>query len=199
MRNISRSFITTLALLVVFGSFACRSKTTKNPPTPQTSTITDTVAEVPATTSTLVEPSDDFVDEQPEPAVSSENVTGDIEEVNRRAQAQGWVRDAFFEYDAHTLSVDAQEALSTSANWLRSHPEFNLLIEGHCDERGTEQYNLALADRRANTAKEYMTTLGIDGGRIRTVSYGEERPFQTGANDSAYRANRRAHLVLVRR
>lgn len=198
MKTISRSFVTTLAMLVVFGSFACRTKTTKNPTTPRTTTITDTVSDsVP--TSTMVEAPEDFVTEKPEDSVSSENLGGDIEELNRRAVAQGWVRDAFFEYDASTLSPDAQEALSTSANWLRSHPEFNLLVEGHCDERGTEQYNLALGDRRANTAKDYMTTLGIDAGRIRTVSYGEERPFETGTSEAALRSNRRAHLILVKR
>jgi len=197
MKTISRTFVTTLVTLVVLGSFACRTKTTKNTP-PKTTTITDTVSEsVP--TSTMVEAPEDFVTETPETAVSSENLGGDIEEINRRAMAQGWVRDAFFEYDASTLSTDAQEALSTSANWLRSHPEFNLLVEGHCDDRGTEQYNLALGDRRANTARDYMTTLGIDGGRIRTVSYGEERPFETGGSEAALRSNRRAHLILVKR
>lgn len=196
MKNITRSFTLTLALLVILASFACRTKTTKN--TTPVTVPTDTVAEVPAT-STQVEAPEDFVTEAPEPVVTTENLGGDIEEVNRRAHAQGWLRDAFFEYDASTLSADAQEALATTANWLRSHPEFNLLIEGHCDERGTEQYNLALGDRRANTARDYLTTLGIDGSRIRTVSYGEERPFETGNSESAYRANRRAHLVLVRR
>jgi peptidoglycan-associated lipoprotein len=71
-------------------------------------------------------------------------------------------------------------------------------VEGHCDERGTEQYNLALGDRRANSARDFLMTLGVDGSRIRTVSYGEERPFEEGHDDSAMAQNRRAHLVLVR-
>jgi peptidoglycan-associated lipoprotein len=104
-----------------------------------------------------------------------------------------------FEYDASTLSGDAQAALSTSASWLKANPKYSLLIEGHCDERGTEQYNLALGDRRANTAKDYLTTLGIDAGRIRTVSYGEERPFEEGHDEASWAQNRRAHLVLVSR
>ena len=93
---------------------------------------------------------------------------------------------------------DQKTETTATANWLRSNAGYNLLIEGHCDERGTEQYNLALGDRRANTAKEYLMTLGIDAGRIRTVSYGEERPFDEGHDDAAWAKNRRAHLVLVR-
>ena len=72
-----------------------------------------------------------------------------------------------------------------------------MLIEGHCDERGTEQYNLALGDRRANAAKEFIVALGVDAGRIRTVSYGEERPFDPGHDETAWGKNRRAHLVIV--
>src|SRR5947207_1296549 len=84
-----------------------------------------------------------------------------------------------------------------AATWLKAHPQYSLLIEGHSDERGTEQYNLALGDRRANTAKEYLATLGVDSSRMRTVSYGEERPFDPGHDESAWAKNRRDHLVLV--
>ena len=80
---------------------------------------------------------------------------------------------------------------------MKKNPQYSLLIEGHCDERGTEQYNLALGDRRANAAKEYIVALGIDGNRIRTVSYGEERPFDPGHDEAAWAKNRRAHLVIV--
>ena len=121
----------------------------------------------------------------------------DIEELNRVAQQRGYLQDAFFAYDESTLSPEAQAALTAAANWLKKNPQYNLLIEGHCDERGTEQYNLALGDRRANTAKEYLMTLGVDGNRIRTVSYGEERPFDPGHTESAWAKNRRAHLVIV--
>ncbi len=72
-----------------------------------------------------------------------------------------------------------------------------ILIEGHCDERGTGSYNLALGDRRANAAKEYLVSLGIDGSRIKTVSYGKERPFCTDSNESCWQQNRRAHLVIT--
>jgi peptidoglycan-associated lipoprotein len=129
--------------------------------------------------------------------VTTEALPADIEELNRVAQQRGYLQDAFFAYDESTLSPEAQAALTAAANWLKKNPQYNLLIEGHCDERGTEQYNLALGDRRANTAKEYLMTLGVDGNRIRTVSYGEERPFDPGHTEGAWAKNRRAHLVIV--
>lgn len=152
--------------------------------------------------STPVKPPDDFVREQPvtpEPRVTTEDIPVEIEAASRLAQERGWIQDAMFSLDESTLGADAQEALSLTAIWLKGHPQYNLLIEGHCDERGTEQYNLALGDRRANTAKDYLTTLGVDSARVRTVSYGEERPFDSGHDESSWGRNRRAHLVLVRR
>ncbi len=194
------------ALLVAFLGMtsACRTKTRKNTRPTVTPTTTDSVGEVgmPATTTTpttKVEDPADFVDDTPR--VTSDNVDlgGDIDTLNRSAQEKGWIRDAFFEYDAVTLSADAQDALTATATWLKAHPEFALMLEGHCDERGTEQYNLALGDRRANTAREFLITLGVSDDRLRTVSYGEERPFGTGGSESDHARNRRAHLVLVRK
>src|SRR5215212_1241998 len=146
-----------------------------------------------------ITPPKDFVQENPEPRVSTEDLPSDIEEANRVAQQRGYVQDAFFGYDESALSGDAQAALTSSATWLKNNPRYSLLIEGHCDERGTEQYNLALGDRRANIAREYLATLGVDNARIRTVSYGEERPFEEGHDEASYAQNRRAHLVLVSR
>ena len=123
----------------------------------------------------------------------------DIREANRVARERGWIQDAFFAFDASTLDSEAQEALRRSATWLRQNPEYRLRIEGHCDDRGTEQYNLALGDRRADTALSYLAALGVDRARIETVSYGEERPFEEGASESAWAQNRRAHLVLSAR
>ena len=133
--------------------------------------------------------------QEPERDVLSE----DIAEANRQARDRGWIRDAFFDYDASTLSAEAQEALTQSAAWLRSHPEFRIRIEGHCDERGTEQYNLALGERRAESAAAFLAASGVDRTRIETVSYGEERPFETGSTEEAWAQNRRAHLVLAGR
>ncbi len=117
----------------------------------------------------------------------------DIDVLNKK----GYLSDAFFDYDQSDLREDARSVLAGDAQWLKKHATVQVLIEGHCDERGTAAYNLALGDRRANAAKEYLISLGIDGSRLRTVSYGKERPFCTEANESCWQKNRRAHLVIT--
>jgi peptidoglycan-associated lipoprotein len=196
-----KAFGVTLALLALVIAPACHKKT---PPVvvPSTSVAPSTVPDVPltvttATAQTVTEPTD-FVDKHTD-VVATEVLPNDIGELNRVAQSRGYIADAFFEYNDASLSGDAQSALTSSATWLKKNGQYNLLIEGHCDERGTEQYNLALGDRRANQAKEYLVTLGVDAARIRTVSYGEERPFDPGHDESAWSMNRRDHLVLVGR
>lgn len=199
MRRTSRIFIASLVLILIVLAPACRSSRKRTTtPTPPTSTVTQTVPDVPVTTATdtPVEQPADFVVETPQPR--EEVLPTDSEQLNRYLQERGLVRDAFFSYDESTLDAEAQAALTASANWLRSNAGYSLLIEGHCDERGTEQYNLALGDRRAHIAREFLATLGIDSSRFRTVSYGEERPFDEGHDESAWRSNRRAHLVIVR-
>jgi len=105
-------------------------------------------------------------------------------------------RSAFFEYDSHVLSGSAREALDVDAGVLRTKPGLSVIIEGHCDERGTAEYNQALGERRAKAARDYLVASGIDAGRIRTVSYGKERPFVEGQGESAWSQNRRAHVVI---
>lgn len=185
-----------IALLVVLALAAVGCRTKKTPaPVTAPPVATETAPPVVAPPPTRVEPPVDFV--KPEPAVTEEVLPSDIDELNRVAQQRGYIQDAFFAFDESTLSADAQSALTNSANWLKKNSSYGLLIEGHCDERGTEQYNLALGDRRANTAKEYLQTLGIDASRLRTVSYGEERPFDAGHDESAWAKNRRDHLVII--
>ncbi len=103
--------------------------------------------------------------------------------------------DVYFAFDSAVLSGEAQENLRRKAEWLRSHSDKNVTIEGHCDERGTNEYNMALGDRRAESAKSFLTTLGIAGSRMNTISYGEERPADPGRGESAWSRNRRAHFV----
>lgn len=119
------------------------------------------------------------------------------EALYRYARTRGYIRDAFFGTDSSTLTPDAQKNLTVSAEWIKNNPDFTVIIEGHTDERGSEQYNLALGDRRANTVRDYLTSLGLDPAAITITSYGEERPFDTGHDESAWGKNRRAHLVLV--
>jgi peptidoglycan-associated lipoprotein len=104
--------------------------------------------------------------------------------------------DIHFDFDTDTLTMDAQDLLKDKAQWLMDNPDAHVIIEGHCDERGSNAYNLALGDRRARAVKNFLVTLGIDSNRMTTISYGEERPLDPGHNEAAWAKNRRAHFVL---
>ena len=108
----------------------------------------------------------------------------------------GPLGDVFYEFDSSELAADAQSQLQQNATWMGSNAAASTMIEGHCDERGTSEYNLALGERRAATAKEYIVRLGIPSSRIETVSYGEEKPFAAGHDEAAWSKNRRAHFIL---
>jgi len=101
-----------------------------------------------------------------------------------------------FEYDKSRLIPEAKEILRRKARWLKAHPNASVIIEGHCDERGTNAYNMALGDRRATAAKSYLVDLGIASRRMATISYGEERPLDLRHNEGAWAKNRRAQFVL---
>ena len=104
--------------------------------------------------------------------------------------------DAFFDFDSFMLRDDAKAALDKDAKLLRDNVDVNITIEGHCDERGTVEYNLALGEKRANSARDYLVNAGVPVARIQTVSYGKERPFAEGHDESAWAQNRRSHFVL---
>ncbi|MEE9195994.1 MAG: peptidoglycan-associated lipoprotein Pal [Alphaproteobacteria bacterium] len=103
----------------------------------------------------------------------------------------------FFEYDRAELTPTARDILRRQAEWLRNNLDVSVVIEGHCDERGTREYNIALGERRATAARNYMIALGISGDRMRKISYGKERPVAFGATQSAWSKNRRAVLVVL--
>jgi len=107
------------------------------------------------------------------------------------------IKDAFFDFDKSELRQDARDALTKDAEFLRSYPQARISIEGHCDERGSTEYNLGLGQRRAEAAKNFLISLGIPADRLTTVSWGKERPFCTEHSESCWEQNRRAHLVLV--
>lgn len=100
-----------------------------------------------------------------------------------------------FQFDKSRLLAEAKKILRRKAKWLRAHSEVLVVVEGHCDERGTNEYNMALADRRTRSAKNYLVDLGIARQRFTTISYGEERPLDTGHNEDAWAKNRRAQFV----
>lgn len=105
-------------------------------------------------------------------------------------------QDIHFEFDSSELSSMAKTLLKEKADWLKEYSSVSISIEGHCDERGTTEYNLALGERRASAAKAYLVDLGISGSRLNTISYGEEKPLDMGNNETAWAKNRRAHCVI---
>ncbi len=105
------------------------------------------------------------------------------------------VQDAYFDFNKADVRADAREALGRTANFLRSYPQIKVTIEGHCDERGSTEYNLGLGDRRANATKSYLVSLGIAADRISTVSFGKEKPFCMESNEDCWQKNRRGHFV----
>jgi peptidoglycan-associated lipoprotein len=119
--------------------------------------------------------------------------------VTQGAVAPGSVEDfqqnvgdrVFFDTDRYDLSAEAQSQLQKQAAWLKQYPAVTVTIEGHCDERGTREYNLALGERRANAVANYMTALGVDAGRLSVISYGKERPQCTESNEACWAQNRR--------
>ena len=121
---------------------------------------------------------------------------GDSKQANLQAYLQNEIGDrVYFETDKHNISSASSFVLESQANWLKSTPGFQLLIEGHCDERGTREYNLALGERRANSAKDYLMTYGISSDRISVLSYGKERPVDGGSSPLAWSKNRRSVTV----
>jgi peptidoglycan-associated lipoprotein len=130
----------------------------------------------------------------PEPTVTSDTLGGkDLDEINKNSPFQ----PVFFALDSSEVNQSGQTALNADAEILKKYPGWTITIEGHCDERGTAEYNLALGERRALAAKTYLVSLGVPADRLRTVSYGKEFPFDPGHNEDAWSKNRRAHFVVT--
>ena len=110
---------------------------------------------------------------------------------------KGYLKDVFFDFDESSLREDSRAALARDAEWLKKYPSVRILLEGHCDDRGTEAYNLSLGERRAGATREYLDELGVAATRLTTVSYGKEKPFCTDGTESCRQENRRAHFLVV--
>ena len=108
------------------------------------------------------------------------------------------LQTVYFDFDRADIRPEMRTVLQRNAEWLRRNPRVKVSIEGHCDERGTEEYNMALGQRRAEAAKNYLVSLGISSNRLSTISYGEERPADTGHSETAWAKNRRAEFSIVR-
>ena len=191
MRNGTRFLVALLVVVMAVSLGACKSsgskvQAPKPPPTP-----------VPTPASTSV--TEETVYEPVTETIISEQVTEELPDDLVQLNAKGYLKDAFFDTDRYDLTAAAREALAANAAWLQQHPTISILVEGHCDERNTREYNLALGERRASAVSEYLVLLGIPSQRIQIISYGEERPFALGNSESAWQLNRRAHFVIVAR
>lgn len=138
-------------------------------------------------------PAPPIVDVPPEPARADSIANSSLDEINRNSP----LKPVFFALDSSELSSDAVAVLGENANLLKRNTTWAVTIEGHCDETGSAEYNLALGERRAVAARTYLLSIGIGGDRLKTISYGKEFPFDPGHDEAAHAKNRRAHFVIT--
>ena len=180
-----------LVLLMTIAVAACKGKAkppVARPMPPPPAAGPDTNAPPPAPPVPVSEP----VVVPPMPAEDSLLSKG-IDDLNRDSP----LKPMFFQLDSSDVDAAGQQILQANAAVLKKYPTMQITIEGHCDERGTAEYNLSLGERRALAAKSYLVSLGISADKVKTVSYGKEFPFNAGHDDSAWALNRRAHFVIT--
>src|ERR1700693_3537826 len=171
-----------ICLLLFVGLAGCPKKT---------ETASQSI-EVPPTPST---PSTPPPVEEVRPSQPSNVIEEPLKSVAREIPG---LKDAFFDFDKASITSDGKAALEGDADWLKANPTVKIKIEGHCDERGTNEYNLALGEKRAHSAKLFLTAQGVSSARISTISYGEDRPFCTEHNENCYAQHRRPHFVIAK-
>jgi peptidoglycan-associated lipoprotein len=186
-----RQFAVVATILVALGVSACGGKkppvARPMPPPPPTTTA-------PGVTPAPPTPVPDTTPIPPEPKITDDPlVSGDLDQINKNSPFQ----PLFFPLDSFEVDGTGQQVLQANAAILKKYPTWIITIEGHCDERGTAEYNLALGEKRALAAKTYLVSLGVPADRLRTVSYGKEFPFDPGHDESAWSKNRRAHFVVT--
>jgi peptidoglycan-associated lipoprotein len=176
--KIARPLALALGLAMLLGASSCAKKSTKTAPTPPPTPPVEKPAPPPPPPPPPTPPTP-----PPAPPPAPPKVTA------------GDFKPAFFDFDSYKLREDARQALDQDAKLLRDNPSVQVTIEGHCDERGTAEYNQALGEKRAQAARDYLSGAGIDASRLQMVSYGKERPFDPGHDENAWAKNRRAQLV----
>lgn len=187
-----RYIATFVMILVLAGACAKKQPPVARPTQPPPASVpADTTAtRPPAPPEPVAEP----IAVPEDPTLTSGDLSArTVDELNKESPFQ----PVFFELDRDQIDSAGQAALQANAEILRTYPSWTVTIEGHCDERGTPEYNIALGERRALAARDYLVSLGIDPGRLRTVSYGNEFPFEPGDTEEAYSKNRRAHFVVT--
>jgi peptidoglycan-associated lipoprotein len=185
-----RRLLFTLALVLTVAVGACAKKTTPIPK-PVAPTGASTGTPPPAPPQAVNEP----IPVPPEPLADDALGSKPLDDLNRDSP----LKPVFFLLDSAELVGEAQTILQQNAAVLKKYASWQITIEGHCDERGSAEYNLALGERRALAARDYMVSLGIGANRVRTVSYGKEFPFDPGHQEGAWSKNRRAHFVITAR
>jgi peptidoglycan-associated lipoprotein len=185
--------ITTLMLVGIVGIVGCSKKKPPiaRPTSPPPSSGATSGERPPAPPEPVVEPTP----VPPEPTVESSDTMANrsLDDINKQSPLQ----PIFYDLDSSEVSAEGQQVLAANAEVLKKYTAWVISIEGHCDERGTAEYNLALGERRALAARTYLASLGIPGDRMRTVSYGKEFPFDPNHNEDAWAKNRRAHFVVT--
>ena len=119
-----------------------------------------------------------------------------IQELQAAAERSGLLGDVFYDFDKYDLRAEARDRLQKNADYMKGHPDLRFTIEGHCDERGTNEYNIALGQSRSTSALDYLVSLGVTSSRFKTISYGEERPFCTESSEACWQKNRRGRFVI---
>jgi peptidoglycan-associated lipoprotein len=183
-----------LLLTVLLNGYGCTKKKPNTKPS-DLNVETTTVAPPSSPTTEVQPPRDQTRQDQTEDPLLSQ----DMQIVNDELRRRGFSPDVYFAFDESALTDDSRAKLSRNADLLKAQARLNLTIEGHCDERGTAEYNLALGERRASAVKSYLGSLGVAEQRMRTLSYGSERPVCTEHEESCWSQNRRAHMVITGR
>ena len=193
MRSAATRAVLVVLVVLAIGVTACGKKkppvARAIPPPAAGPPPSGSVSRVPAPPEPVAEPT--IV--PPEPLREDSIASASLDDINRNSP----LKPVFFEYDSSELAGDAMGVLNANALVLKKYPSWTITIEGHCDERGTAEYNLALGERRAVASRTYLVSLGISADRLRTVSYGKEFPFEPGHDENAYVKNRRAHFVIT--
>lgn len=172
----------------------CATKEAVKTDTSKSSSATSFPAEMSAPKSTKESSSDN----EAKVVVNQIEAKSDEAIENSQTGSENRLDSIYFDFDSYLLSTDARNTLSRNANWLRNNSGVSVLIEGHADERGSDEYNLALGEKRAGAARRYIETLGVKGERVKIISYGEEKPATAGHDEESWAKNRRAEFVVVK-
>jgi peptidoglycan-associated lipoprotein len=190
MANRNLFVIVLLVLGLALLPLGCKKKPEEITPEP----TDDQAAEQPAQTEAIKEPppvevTEGFAEEKP-------TVEEEVEPTVAQWNEMGVLKTVYFAFDKADLTDDARRTLRANADWLKTQTKYGVAVEGHCDERGTIEYNLSLGQRRSQVIKDYLVSVGVNAARVRTVSYGEERPVDPGHNETAWAKNRRGEFVI---